>query len=220
MNQAFLAAPADIQEATTDVDAGALNVIFRTAAGDLEERAVVVNDVRDSIDPPEGISATPSGLAVVGVGLLENLEENRIELTYAAIAFVGIFLAIRLRGIVRSLLSLVPVLIAVGAASIVAYAFSLELSPMTAVGGPIIVAICTEFTSLILLRFVEERRRGLAPQEAADVTAARTGRAFIVSAMTATAGVAVIALSSLPAAARLRRHRGDERGGAHSPARW
>jgi predicted RND superfamily exporter protein len=30
------------------------------------------------------------------------------------------------------------------------------------------------------------------------VTAARTGRAFIVSAMTATAGVAVIALSSLP----------------------
>jgi predicted RND superfamily exporter protein len=99
---------------------------------------------------------------------------------------------------VRSLLSLVPVLIAVGAASLVAYALGLKLSPLTAVGGPLVVAVCTEFTSLILLRFVEERQRGLSPKAAVDVTASRTGRAFIVSAMTATAGVAVIATSSLP----------------------
>ena len=91
-----------------------------------------------------------------------------------------------------------PVLIAVGAASLFAYALSLKLSPMTAVGGPLVVAACTEFTSLILLRFVEERRRGLPPREAMDVAAVRTGRAFIVSALTAVAGVAVIATSSLP----------------------
>ena len=104
----------------------------------------------------------------------------------------------RLRSVVRSLLSLVPVLIAVGAASLVACAFNLKLSPMTAVGGPLVVAACTEFTSLILLRFLEERRRGLVPQAAVDVAAARTGRAFIVSGLTAIAGVAVIATSSLP----------------------
>lgn len=134
----------------------------------------------------------------MGVGLLDNLEANRILLTYLAILFVFLFLAARLRSVVRSLLSLVPVLIAVGAASLVAYAFDLKLSPMTAVGGPLVIAVCTEFTSLILLRFVEERRRGLSPKEAVDVTAARTGRAFIVSALTATAGVGVIATSSLP----------------------
>ena len=43
---------------------------------------------------------------------------NRILLTYLAILFVGLFLTIRLRSLVRSLLSLVPVLIAVGAASL------------------------------------------------------------------------------------------------------
>ena len=144
------------------------------------------------------MEATPSGLAVVGVGLLDNLEENRILLTYLAILFVFLFLTVRLRSIVRALLSMVPVLIAVGAASLVAYALDLKLSPLTAVGGPLVVAVCTEFTSLILLRFVEERRRGMAPKAAVDVTAGRTGRAFIVSAMTATAGVAVIATSSLP----------------------
>jgi hypothetical protein len=147
---------------------------------------------------PEGVRATPSGLAVVGVGLLENIESNRILLTYLAILFVFLFLCVRLRSIVRALLSMVPVLIAVGAASLVAWALDLQLSPMTAVGGPLVVALCTEFTSLILLRFIEERHRGHSPKEAVDVTASRTGRAFIVSALTAISGVAVIAFSSLP----------------------
>ena len=102
-------------------------------------------------------------------------------------------------------------LIAVGLASIVAYAFDLKLSPMTAVGGPLVIAACTEFTSLILLRFVEERGRGSRPREAMDVTASRTGRAFIVSALTAICrrrGALVLVAS---AAARLRSHRRDER---------
>ena len=194
-------------------DETALNLVFRTGPASLEERKVVVDEIRDDADPPPGVSATPSGLAVVGTGLLENLEANRILLTYLAILFVFVFLSVRLRSVVRALLSLVPVLIAVGAASLVAFAFGLKLSPMTAVGGPLVIAACTEFTSLILLRFIEERRRGLSPQEAVDTTAERTGRAFIVSALTAIAGVAVIAFSSMPVLQRLRPHRGDERRG-------
>ncbi len=198
VQQVYEQAPEDIQLSTVNPEAGALNMIFRTGPSSLEDRAVVVNEIHDTVDPPEGVSATPSGLAVVGVGLLENLEANRVLLTYLAVLFVFLFLAVRLRSVVRSLLSLVPVLIAVGVASLVAYIFDLKLSPMTAVGGPLVVAACTEFTSLILLRFIEERNRGLEPREAIDVAASRTGRAFIVSALTAIAGVAVIATSSLP----------------------
>jgi predicted RND superfamily exporter protein len=198
VRSAFDVAPVDIQRSTANLDGGALNLIFRTGPSSLEERAEVVREIRRTVDPPAGVTATPSGLAVVGVGLLDNLEANRILLTYLSIAFVFLFLTVRLRSVVRSLLSLVPVLIAVGTASLVAWALHLHLSPMTAVGGPLVVAACTEFTSLILLRFLEERRRGLEPKEAVDVTAARTGRAFIVSALTAISGVAVIALSSLP----------------------
>jgi hydrophobe/amphiphile efflux-3 (HAE3) family protein len=204
---AYNVAPPDIQRATVNPDAGALNLVFRTGPGSLDHRAVYVDAIRDELESgtlvnsdaiPEGISATPSGLAVVGVGLLENIEANRILLTYLAILFVFAYLVLRLRSLVRALLSMVPVLTAVGAASLVAWAFDLQLSPMTAVGGPLVVAVCTEFTSLILLRFIEERQRGYDPREAMNVTARRTGRAFIVSALTAIAGVAVIAFSSLP----------------------
>jgi len=191
-------APKAIQTSTVADGARAMNLVFRTGPSSLDARAKVVREIRATTEPPEGIRATPSGLAVVGVGLLDNLNANRIVLTYLSILFVFLFLTVRLRSVVRSLLSLVPVLIAVGAASLIAFAFSLKLSPMTAVGGPLVVAACTEFTSLILLRFLEERRRGLSPREAVDVTASRTGRAFIVSALTAICGVAVIATSSLP----------------------
>jgi predicted RND superfamily exporter protein len=197
---AYQAAPEVVQKLTV-ADKGsthALNVLYITKPGPLDARVDMVHSLREDLRPPEGISATPSGLLVVGVGLLENLEANRVELTYLAIFLVFAFLTVRLRSVVRSLLSLVPVIIAVGGASLIAYIFDLKLSPMTAVGGPLVIAVCTEFTSLIILRFLEERARGLAPQAAADVTAARTGRAFMVSAMTAVAGVAVIATSSLP----------------------
>ncbi|MEY2454485.1 MAG: uncharacterized protein QOD92_4059 [Acidimicrobiaceae bacterium] len=195
---AFDVAPVDIQVSTVAEGGKAFNIVFRTGVASLEERAPMVREVRTNTHPPAGIRATPAGLAVVGVGLLDNLEANRILLTYLAIVFVFLFLAVRLRSVVRSLLSLVPVLIAVGVASLVAWSLSLKLSPMTAVGGPLVIAACTEFTSLILLRFIEERRRGLEPKEAVDVAASRTGRAFIVSGMTAIAGVAVLSFSSLP----------------------
>jgi predicted RND superfamily exporter protein len=191
-------APKDIQASTVSPDHTAMNIIFRTGPGSLEDRAPMVRAIRDETHPPAGIRATPSGLAVVGVGLLDNLEANRVLLTYLAILFVFLFLAVRLKSIVRALLSLVPVLIAVGLASTVAFVFDLKLSPMTAVGGPLVVAACTEFTSLILLRFIEERDRDLPPKEAVDVVASRTGRAFIVSALTAISGVAVLSFSSLP----------------------
>jgi predicted RND superfamily exporter protein len=194
---AYDVAPEGIKKSTVSPP-GALNVIFRTGPSGLDARAKVVREIRSTVHPPAGVSATPSGLAVVGVGLLDNLEANRILLTYLAILFVFLFLSVRLRSVIRALLSLVPVLIAVGASSLFAYAFSLKLSPMTAVGGPLVVAACTEFTSLILLRFIEERRRGYEPREAVDVTASRTGRAFVVSALTAISGIAVIATSSLP----------------------
>jgi uncharacterized protein len=198
VRNAYDVAPKDVRLSTVSDRGQAFNIIFRTGPGSLEQRAPVVRGIRADTHPPAGISATPSGLAVVGVGLLDNLEANRVELTYLAILFVFLFLALRLRSIIRSLLSLVPVLIAVGVSSLVAYAFSIELSPMTAVGGPLVIAACTEFTSLILLRYVEERRRGYEPREAVDVAASRTGRAFVVSALTAIAGVAVLSFSSLP----------------------
>src|SRR3546814_14298283 len=93
---------------------------------------------------------------------------------------------------------MVPVLMGVGATSLIAYAAGFKLSPLTALGGPLVIAACTEFTSLILTRHMEERRRGLDPQAAADMASARTRLAFATSALTTIVRVGVLATSQLP----------------------
>ncbi len=194
----YAAAPPDIQRATVNLAHNALNLVFRTGSGSLERRAAIVDDIRDTVHPPQGVRATPSGLAVVGTGLLENFTKNRTQLTYFALVGVLLMLLVWHRSIVRAVLSLVPVLIAVGLSSMIAWLAGVDLSPLTAVGGPLVIALGSEFTTLLVLRHLAERRRGLTPKEAVDQTAARTGRAFVVSALAAVIGVAVLAFSSLP----------------------
>ncbi|KJE22180.1 putative RND superfamily exporter [Frankia torreyi] len=195
---AYQVAPPDVQRAMVNREHHALNLVFRTGSGSLERQAGVVDDIRDHVRPAAGISATPSGLAVVGTGLLDNFARNRVELTYYALAAVFVLLVLYNRSLVRAVLSVVPVLIAVGLSSIIAMLIGVDLSPLTAVSGPLIIALCTEFTTLLVLRHLEERRRGLGPLEAVEAAAARTGRAFLVSALAAVIGVAVLAFSSLP----------------------
>jgi hypothetical protein len=72
------------------------------------------------------------------------------------------------------------------------------LSPLTTVSGPLVIAACSEFSVLILGRYLEERQRGLTPQEATNMAAGRTGRAFFTSAITTICGFAVLIGSALP----------------------
>ena len=111
---------------------------------------------------------------------------------------MGIWLVLRFRSLSRSLLALTPVLLAVGVSSLVVGLSGIQLSPLTTVSGPLVVATCAEFSILILARYLEERQRDLDPREASEKAARRTGRAFFTSAMTTIGGFAVLIGSALP----------------------
>jgi hydrophobe/amphiphile efflux-3 (HAE3) family protein len=195
-------APADIARSVVADDATAANLIFRVGEGSLEDLKVVLDGIEatlvTTIPPPEGTRATPSGLAVVGVGLLENVSANRALLTYVAMAAVALWLLVRYRSLVRMLVAIVPVTMAVGTSSLVVAAAGFKLSPLTTISGPLVIATCTEFASLILARYLEERDRGLSPEAASAQAGARTGKAFVTSALTTVGGFAVLMFSALP----------------------
>jgi len=201
---AYDVAPPEIQEALVAADGTATNLTFRVGPSSLDTRKAIVDDIRaetapgGSLAPPASIDATPAGLAVVGVGLLESLTNNRLLLTALALGGVALWLLIRLLSLVKTLLVMVPVLLAVGASATIVYLTGITVSPLTTVSGPLVIAICTEFTVLILFRHLEERRQGLTPEEAVDVATARTGRAFFASALTTIGGFAVLLFSPLP----------------------
>lgn len=212
------AMPPDIERVLISPEQTATQLNLRLAPASLDERAVLVEQLEADLegriadlDLPEdsilrtgldaedpAIRAVPAGLAVVGVGLLENLSANRAVLTYLGLALVALWLLIRFRSLPRALLALVPIGLAVGTSSVVVGAFGLTLSPLTTVSGPLVVASCTEFSVLILARYLEERQSGLDARAASDQAAGRTGRAFFTSAVTTIGGFAVLIGSALP----------------------
>jgi hypothetical protein len=205
MLQAYRIAPPSLQRVLVGDDGNATQVLFQVGPSSLEERAVVLDRVEAAIaEPGDGAilpasaSATTGGLAVVGVGLLENITANRAELTVVALLLVAAFVMLLYRDVVRGLLTMVPVLLAVGASSVLVRTLGITLSPLTTVGGPLVVATCAEFSVLLVARYAEERGRGLDPEESTRVAAERTGRAFFTSALTTLGGFAVLMFSSLP----------------------
>jgi hypothetical protein len=180
-------------------------VLFQVGPSSLEQRADVLDRMHLAIASPDDgallpaqASATTGGLAVVGVGLLENITANRAELTIVALLLVGAFVVLRYRDLARGLLTMIPVLVAVGTSAVLVRVLDITLSPLSTVGGPLVVATCAEFSVLLIARYAEERNRGLDPEVSTQMAARRTGRAFFTSALTTLGGFAVLMFSSLP----------------------
>jgi predicted RND superfamily exporter protein len=198
LRNAYDVAPVDLQRSMVAANDTAMNVLFETGPSTLEVRKEVTENIRATVRPPKPITATPSGLAVIGVGLLDNLTANRLLLVTLALSLVFVWLLLRFRNLVKAVLLMLPIMLAVGLSATIVKLSGITVSPLTTVGSPLVIAICGEFSSLIMFRHMEERRRGLAPQEAMDVAATHTGRAFFASSLTTVGGFAVLLFSPLP----------------------
>jgi uncharacterized protein len=204
-------ASADFVRSFVSSDLRRAAIVFPIRPITLQERQALMEDMRAALDPPpgataavreaappSGVRADPTGLAAIGSEFVALLEGNRVAMTWLALAAVGLWLLVAHRNLMMALLPLVPVAIAVGLSSLVTLASGRELSPLTSVTGPLVIATCTEFSVLILARYVEERRRGLDPAAAVERGGVRIGRAFVASGLTTVGGFGVLALSAYP----------------------
>lgn len=195
-------APPDVARSLVSADGRRANLVFPIAPVSLGERERLLDDLaaelRGDLAPPAGVTASPSGLAVIGVELVNGLEAGRRTLSLAALAFVLVWLVLALRSLVRALLVVVPVATAVGLSSLAITALGIELTPLTTVAGPLVIAVGTEFSVLVAARYVEERGRGLAPRASVTSGVPRIGRAFVASGLTLVGGFGVLAFSPMP----------------------
>ncbi|MBI5089879.1 MAG: MMPL family transporter, partial [Actinobacteria bacterium] len=140
MLETYEQAPIALRELLVADDGNATQVLFQVGPSSLEDRSVVLDKVQAAIaDPgdgarlPAGASATTGGLAVVGVGLLENITDNRVELTIVALLLVAGLVVLRHRDLVRALLTIIPVMLAVGTSTTLVRLLGVTLSPLTTV---------------------------------------------------------------------------------------
>jgi hydrophobe/amphiphile efflux-3 (HAE3) family protein len=191
-------APAAIRRSFIGHDDTRAQILFAIGPISLEQRKLLVARMVDSLHAPPGVVVTPSGLAVVGTEAVTSLTANREQMSYIALAAVFIWMLVALRSLRRALLVLLPVITALALSSTVIYLFGVTVNALAAISGPLVIATCTEFTVLIMERYLEERRGGRGATVAVETASVHIGRAFVASGLATAAGFGVLALSGFP----------------------
>jgi hydrophobe/amphiphile efflux-3 (HAE3) family protein len=173
-------------------------MIFAIGPISLEQRKQVIDEITADLDPPPGVLVRPAGLAVIGVEAVDALSANRDLMSFAALGAIFVLMIIAYRSPVRAVAPILPVMLALGSSAVVLYAFDVELNPLTSVSGPLIIAMGTEFSLLLMARYYEERARGANPREAMELASHRIGRAITASGLTVMGGFGVLAFSGFP----------------------
>ena len=170
-----------------------------------DQQKELIDAIRDEIDPPgsgneppAGVSAEVVGLPVLIADASASLTRDRYLFTLGGLLAVGLALLAAYRSPRRALIPLLPIVLATGWSAGAIWALGVELNPMSATLGALVIAIATEFSVLLAARFEEERSRGLPLGEALRSAYASTGLAVLASGVTATAGFAVLAASGIP----------------------
>jgi hydrophobe/amphiphile efflux-3 (HAE3) family protein len=178
---------------------------FGIRAQSLEDQQTLIERVRGKIGtpgapggPPAGVTVRLAGLPVIAAAAASDLSSSRYWLTLAGLVAVALVLLVVYRSWRRSLLPLVPVVMATGWSALVLWLSRIPLNPMSAALGALTIAIATEFSVILSARFHEERGGGLGIAEALRAAYERTGPAVLASAATVTAGFAVLIASDVP----------------------
>ncbi len=188
----------------TGLPAGTALLGFGIRAQSLDEQQALIDRIRGEIGtpgekggPPPGVEVELAGLPVIAASAASDLSSSRYLLTLAGLIAVALVLLAVYRSLSRTLVPLVPVVMATGWSALVLWVTGVPLNPMSAALGALTIAIATEFSVILAARFRQERRAGREPGLALHQAYSRTGAAVLASGVTAIAGFAVLIASDV-----------------------
>ena len=190
--------PSGILSSMLSADHTRASVIFSVGEMTLSERRAIVSDIAVDANPPPGVTLMAGGLSVIGAETAEALSQNRGLMTIAALGAICLGLFAIYRNPAKAVLPLLPIVLALSASSVVLYLLGIELNPLTSISGPLIIAMGTEFTVLLMSRYFEEREKGNPPRVAMDIASLRIGRAIAASGLTVIGGFGALVFSNFP----------------------
>jgi hydrophobe/amphiphile efflux-3 (HAE3) family protein len=199
VESALASAPKALADSVVNADRTMASITFALDdALTLADQKVLTEQVQRDASPPAGVSIAPAGIAVVGIASVDAISSNRDLMSLVAIGAILVALFVVFRNPVRAVAPLLPVVLALGASSMLLYLGGIEYSPLTSISGPLIIAMGTEFNILLMSRYFEEREGGADPRTAMTNASLRIGRAIAASGLTVMGGFAVLAFSNFP----------------------
>jgi hypothetical protein len=166
----------------------------------LDKQERIIESMRSSLHPPQGVHAQLVGLPVLAAqaSAAVGSTSRRVIEMLVGLAIVALVLLLAFRGdLRRALVPIFPVALACGWSALLVYVLGIPLNPMSVTLSALTIAISTEFSVLLSERFHAERRAGLAAEQALARAWSGTGAAIAASGVTAIAGFGVLALSDI-----------------------
>jgi predicted RND superfamily exporter protein len=176
-------------------------IAFGLRQESLNDQKKTIDNMRDRLDPPPGVTAEVVGINALAADASGTLSNPLRRLAIAVAALLLLFLVI-FAVTKRWRVALPPVLsvaIAAGLSALLLFIIQVPLNPMSAALGVFIIAIAGEFTLLIYMQYLRERKRdaALGVEQAFRNAYRVTGPAVFASGVTAIAGFAALAVSDI-----------------------
>lgn len=192
-------APTALVDSVINADSTMASITFAIRGEQtLAERKRMTQAMLGDANPPPGVTLAPAGIAVIGTASLDAMRSNRDLMSFVAIGAILVVLLAVFRNPVKAIAPLLPVVLALGASSMLLYATGISYSPLTSISGPLIIAMGTEFNILLMSRYYEERAAGRSARDAMSTASLRIGRAITASGLTVLGGFGVLAFSDFP----------------------
>lgn len=180
------------------LEGGMTGVIeFETRELGIMEKKDLGSQIRKDIiwlEPPAGISMTPTGLSQITGDLVDELGVTKNRMTTLGFVMILVFLVLVYRKF-SSLLPAIPVAMILGWNTLIMYILNIEYTPLTACLGSMTIGLAMDYTILITERIEEELNKGEEFFTAIETGVKKIGSAITISGATTLLGFSTLILS-------------------------
>ena len=196
IDQILESTPAIYVDQVISGDRETASVSFSLEYASLEQVNDLLELIEQDSEPPGGVSIAPVGSLALGAGTVDAVTGNRLTMNLICMGAIFVILLLVYRRLTSAIFTVIPVGMVIAWTSFDLYVLGIQLNPLTAIMGVIIIGIGTEFMVLLLGRYEEEKRKGLSPRDAMIVAISKIGRAIVITALTTLGGFGILTASN------------------------
>jgi hydrophobe/amphiphile efflux-3 (HAE3) family protein len=153
---------------------------------------------KDAKNAPNGITVKAAGGEAMLLQGMENMAANHWLIIFAGLGIIFVVLLIVYRKIRDALFPIIPIAVVLGLSPLTLHLMNVSYNPLTIALSSLVLGIGTEFTILILERYIEEKKQGIPTPEALEKAIGSVGQAITVSGLTVVAGFSTLLFVKFP----------------------
>lgn len=181
------------------VTGSTMAVYFTVAPMDWLEFRKLYERVKEKID----FYGTDYGYYLTGDVVLKMFVADLIingqnRMTIASFILVFLLLLVVYRSFSKAVVPLLPITTVIAVTGGVMYLFGIERTLVSASLNSLTIGLGIDFSIHVMERYLEERRKGLSPEKAVEVTVENIGKAILTSGLTMAGGFAAMLVSPFP----------------------